>query len=36
MYLGMRIAHESVDQMQVFVMIYNRGIVINADVTAKN
>ena len=36
MYLGMRLVHVNADQMQVFVMINDVGIMINVDVNAKN
>ena len=36
MSLGMRLVYVNVDQIQVFVIINNVGIVINADVNAKN
>ena len=34
MFLGMRLVHVNVDQMQVFVIINSVGIMINADVNA--
>ena len=36
MYLGVRLVHVNVDQMQVFVIINSIGIMINADVNANN
>ena len=36
MYLGMGLVHINVDLMQVFVMISNVGVMINAHVNAKN
>ena len=33
---GMRHVHIDVDQMQVFVIINNVGIIIDADVNVKN
>ena len=33
---GMKLVNANVDQMQVFVIINNAGIMINADVNAKN
>ena len=36
MHLGMRFVYVSVDQMQMFVMVNNIRIMINADVNAKN
>ena len=36
MYLDMRLVHVNVDQMQVFVIIKKVGIMIRADVNAKN
>ena len=36
MYLGMRLVHVNVDQMQVFAIINNVGIIINTDLNAKN
>ena len=36
MYLGMRLVHGNADEMQVFVIIDNIGIIINADVNAEN
>ena len=33
---GMKIVNVSVEQMQVFLIINNVGILINADVNAKN
>ena len=35
-YLGIRLLHVNVDQMQMFVMINTVGIVINADMNARN
>ena len=35
-YLGMKLVNVNVDYMQVFVMINNVGIMLNADVNAKN
>ena len=35
-HLGMKLVHVNVDKMQVFVMISNVGIMINADVNANN
>ena len=35
-YLDTRLIHVNVEQMQVFVMRNNVGIMINADVNAKN
>ena len=35
-YLGMKLVNVNVDYMQVFVMINNFGIMLNADVNAKN
>ena len=36
MYLGMRLAHVNLDYMQVSLIINSIGIMINADVNAKN
>ena len=36
MYLGIKLAHVNVDQMQMFVIINSVGIMINADVNVKN
>ena len=33
---GMKLVNDNVDQMQVFVVINNVGIMINVDVNAKN
>ena len=35
-YLGMKLVDVNVNYMQVFAMINNVGIMINADVNAKN
>ena len=35
-YLGMKFVNINVDQMQVFVIINNVGIMINANVNVKN
>ena len=35
-YLGMKLVNVNVDQIQVFVVINNVGIMINVDVNAKN
>ena len=35
-YLGMKFVNVNVDQMQVFVIINNVGIMINANVNVKN
>ena len=36
MYLGMKLENENVDQMQLFVIKNNIGIMVNADVKLKN
>ena len=36
MYLGVRLVYVNVDWMQVFAIINNVGVMINADVNAKN
>ena len=36
MYLGMSLVHVNINYMQVFVIINNVGIMINADVNVKN
>ena len=36
MYLDMKLENVNVDQMEVFVMINNIGIIINAGVNTKN
>ena len=35
-YLGMKVVHVDVDYMQVYMIINNAGIMINADVNVKN
>ena len=36
MYLGMKLPNINVDQIQVFIIINNVGIMINTDVNVKN
>ena len=36
MYLGMKLENENVDQMQLFVIKNNIGIMVNPDVKLKN
>ena len=36
MYLGVKLAHVNLNQMEVFVMVNNVGIIVNAGVNVKN